>query len=95
MDTLVMMLLPVIAVGLGRYAYEGIQIVGGFVNSKLINAPAHGIFLVLVQFGLIQLGQAVGIPLPESLDGLTLEIVVSVVNALAAMGYHALSAKGS
>jgi hypothetical protein len=86
------MLLPVIAVVLGRYLYEGIQIVGNFVNAKL--APQiHAVALVVVQFALIQAAQALGVPLPETLDGFTPEIATAAMTAAMAMGWHKLSAK--
>ncbi len=92
MDALVSMLLPVLAVIGGRYLYEGIQIVGNFVRTKL-PVQIHAVALVVIQFGLLQFAQFIGIPLPESLDGFTPEIATAVVTALAAMGWHAISAK--
>ncbi len=92
MDALVTLLLPVIAVVVGRYLYEGIQIVGNFVNTKL-PAQVHAIALVVIQFALIQAAQALGIPLPETLNGFTPEIATAAMTAAMAMGWHRLSAK--
>ena len=92
MDEFVLVLIPVIATIAGRYVYEGIQIVGKFVEYKL-PAPAHAIALVVVQFGLLQFAQWIGIAMPESLDGFTPELATAVVSSLAAMGWHATSAK--
>ncbi len=92
MDPLVTTLLPVLAVMAGRYLYEGLQIVAGFVNAKL-PAPVHATALVLIQFGLIQASQMLGVPLPESLDGFTPEIATAAAAAAMSMGWHSVSGK--
>ena len=94
MDALVSLLVPVLAVIGGRYLYEGIQIVGGFVKTGL-PVQVHAIALVVIQFGLLQFAQFIGIPLPESLDGFTPELATAAVSAVIAMGWHSISAKGS
>ncbi|KKL19244.1 hypothetical protein LCGC14_2467430 [marine sediment metagenome] len=92
MDALVSMLLPVLAVIGGRYLYEGIQIVGSFVKTKL-PVQAHAVALVVIQFGLLQFAQWIGLAMPESLDGFTPELVTATVSAAIAMGWHSISAK--
>ena len=92
MDALVSMLIPVLAVIGGRYLYEGIQIVGNFIKTDL-PVQAHAIALVVIQFGLLQFAQWIGIPMPESLDGFTPELVTAAVSAAIAMGWHSISTK--
>ncbi len=92
LDALVTLLMPVLAVIAGRYLYEGIQVVGAFVDYKL-PAAVHMVALVVVQFALIQLAQLVGIPLPEALSGFTPEIATALATAGMGMGWHALSKK--
>lgn len=92
LDALVTLLMPVLAVIAGRYLYEGIQVIGNFVDYKL-PAAVHGVALVVVQFALIQLSQLVGIPLPEALDGFTPEIATAFATAAIGMGWHALAKK--
>ena len=92
MDELGLMLIPVIATIAGRYVYEGIQIVGNFVDNKL-PTQVHAIALVVIQFGLLQFAQWIGLAMPESLDGFTPELATAVVSAAVAMGWHATSAK--
>lgn len=90
MEALVQMLLPVIAGLVGRYAYEGVQILGKFVDLK-VPVPVHGIALVVVNWALLQLGLFIGLELPTALDGLTPEILTSIAMALGQMGWHRLS----
>ncbi len=92
MDALVSMLILALAVVGGRYLYEGIQIVGNFVKTKL-PVQAHAVALVVIQFGLLQFAQWIGIAMPEALDGFTPELTTAVVSAAAAMGWHAISGK--
>jgi len=92
LDALVTLLMPVLAVIAGRYLYEGIQIIGNFVDYKL-PAAVHAVALVVVQFALIQLAQLVGIPLPEALDGFAPEIATAFATAAIGMGWHALAKK--
>jgi len=94
MDELVSMLFPLLAIVGGRYLYEGIQILFNFVNDQV--APQfHAIVLVVVQFTLLQFGQWIGIPMPESLDGFTAELATAITSALIAMGWHSISNKKS
>ncbi len=90
MEQLVPMLFPVLAVIAGRFLYEGIQIVAGFVNSKL-TTQVHAIALIAIQFGLLQFAQWIGMTLPTALTGFTQEMSTAVVSALIAMGWHAVS----
>ena len=92
LDALVTLLMPVLAVIAGRYLYEGIQVIGAFVDYKL-PAAVHMVALVVVQFALIQLAQLVGIPLPEALSGFTPEIATALATAGIGMGWHALAKK--
>lgn len=92
LDTVVTLLMPVLAVAAGRYLYEGIQVIAHFVDAKL-PAVVHAVALVVVQFALIQLAQMLGIPLPEALSGFTPEIATAAATAGMGMGWHALSKK--
>ena len=94
MDVFASIVFPVLALFGGRCLYDGIQIVGGFVKTGL-PVQVHAIALVVIQFGLLQFAQFIGIPLPESLDGFTPELATAAVSAVIAMGWHAISAKGS
>jgi len=87
---LVTILLPLLAVVAGRYLYEGIQIVGAFVNNKL-SAQVHFITLTVIQFALVKFSQWIGIAIPTSLDGFTPALATSIATALIAMGWHAKS----
>lgn len=90
MDQLVTMLLPILAAVLGRYAYEGVQILAKFVDMKL-PAVVHGVALVVVNWLLLQLGMLIGMEIPTALDGLTPEVLTSIAMALGQMGWHKLA----
>jgi len=94
MDQFVSMLIPVLTTIGGRYLYEGIQIIGSFVKTKL-PVQAHAVALVMIQFGLLQFAQWIGIAVPESLDGFTPELATATVSAAIAMGWHSISAKNA
>ena len=94
LDSLVTLVIPVLAVAGGRYMYEGIQELLKFVDRKTPVA-LHGLFLVVVQFGLIQLAQLLGMPLPEALDGWTIEITTAATATAMAMGWHRISKERS
>ena len=90
MDSLVQMLLPVLATLGGRYAYEGIQILAQFVDTKIPTA-IHGVALVIVNWLLLQLGMLIGMEIPTALEGFTPEIATAIAMALGQLGWHKLS----
>lgn len=93
MEELAAMLLPAIALWLGRYLYEGIQLLSNLI-SKNLPLYVHGLALMVVNWLLLQLGQFVGMTVPTGLDGLTPELVTALTLALGQMGWHHLSQKG-
>lgn len=93
MEELAAMLLPAIALWLGRYLYEGIQLLSNLI-SKNLPLYVHGLALMAVNWLLLQLGQFVGMSVPAGLDGFTLELATALTLALGQMGWHHLSQKG-
>jgi hypothetical protein len=93
MEELVTVLLPAIALWLGRYAYEGIQLLLNLIKMKL-PLYVHGLALMVVNWLLLQLGQFVGMTVPAGLDGFTPELATALTLALGQMGWHHLSQKG-
>jgi hypothetical protein len=87
------MLLPAVALLLGRYLYEGIQVLTTIIDKK-VPVAVHGVVLVVVNWGLMQLGGLLGMPLPEALSGFTPEIATSLALALTQMGWHYAAGKG-
>lgn len=93
MDQLVLLLLPALAALLGTYMWEGVQIISMLLDKK-IPVQIHGIVLLVVNFLLMNLGQAIGLSLPETLSGFTPEVMTSVALALGQMGWHHQKNKG-
>ncbi len=93
MEELAAMLLPAIALWLGRYLYEGIQLLSNLIDKKL-PLYVHGLALMVVNWLLLQLGQFVGMSVPTGLDGVTPELATALVIALGQMGLHHQAQKG-
>lgn len=91
MEALFAALLPILVAALTRYVTEGLQSLIAVMDK--LPAIVKQIVVVAIAFLLTHLSLALGIPLPESLDGLTPEVVSSILSALGAMGWHQL-AKG-
>lgn len=93
MEELVTILLPAIALWLGRYAYEGIQLLSNLIDKKL-PLYVHGLALMAVNWFLLQLGQFVGMSVPAGFHSVTPELATALVLALGQMGWHHLAQKG-
>ncbi len=93
MEELVAILLPAIALWLGRYVYEGIQLLTNLIDKK-VPLYVHGLVLVVVNWFLLQLGQFAGMSVPAGLDGVTPELATALVLALGQMGWHHVAQKG-
>jgi len=92
LDVLIGAVLPILAMWLGRYAYEGVQILARFVDMKLPEI-VHAIALVVIDWLLLNLGQFLGMELLGGLDGLTPEVLTAIALTLGQMGWHKLSKK--
>ncbi len=86
---LVGLLLPVLLVFATRYIYQAIEKVTLIMESF----PVLGkqVSVVVVSFALTKVAVWLGVPLPGDLSGLTPEVILAAITALAAMGMHQLA----
>jgi len=80
---------PIILILLGwgnSYLFEGLQSV--VAQLQKLPAPLKQVAFILIQFALVKASVFLGLPLPDSLEGITPEILMSITSGLVGMGIH-------
>ena len=90
-NELVGLLLPIVLTFANRYVYQGIEkltvVMAGFPPL------AKQVSVVVASFALTKTAVWLGMSLPGDLSGLTPEVTLAILTALAAMGMHELKKK--